>query len=190
MKTIEELAAIQEKLDQRIITDKNIQWTEKDRLLTTLVALDVELAEMANESQWFKVWKSDPQPKEKVLEEYVDALHFFLSIANQKGWVSYLRIHPEAIEDLEDEGFDGGLNGIYLEIKGSLINALFTKEKPLPENSMFFKDVKTYNALSFKSAWFLFMAIGLVGFKFTEDQIFEAYLEKNKVNHQRQDSGY
>lgn len=190
MKSIKELAAIQEKLDKRIIADKNIDWTKEEMLFNTLVSLDVELAEMANEAQWFKVWKRNPKPKEGLLEEYVDALHFFLSIANQKGWVDLLTLHPEAIDDLRAEGFELGLNGGYAELKFHLFESLIMNDQPLPKDSIFLDEFKTKNAMEFKSAWFLFLGIGLIGFGFKEDQIFRAYLEKNEMNHQRQDGGY
>ena len=46
------------------------------------VALLVELAELANEAQFFKFWKQNKHiDKKKILEEYADCLHFALSLA-------------------------------------------------------------------------------------------------------------
>ncbi|MNJ65253.1 dUTPase [compost metagenome] len=42
----------------------------------------------------------------------------------------------------------------------------------------------------FRNAWFVFMAVGMIGFEFTWEQIAEAYAAKNAVNHERQASGY
>lgn len=196
---VTELCQVQEKLDNRIIAEKNIDWTPLERFRNTVVALDVELSEFANEGRWFKRWSNDQKPRthklikvggngsretNPLLEEYVDALHFFLSLANQKGWQDHLYLYEEAILELEDEGFQGGLNGIFLEIKYFLA-------KMVVEND----DVNYVLGLSkreycFKNAWFCFIGIGLVEYKFTLEQVFEAYLEKNKENHRRQDSGY
>lgn len=148
--SLELMLKTQEGLDNRIIAEKGIVWTEEERFCNTLVALDVELSEFANEGRWFKVWSDQQTPKVEqeycdycgentdytrpspfmgsqgsmckhcwnmtkeeyaaangehipefenypnfkkktpiaLLEEYVDGVHFFLSIANQKGWGS------------------------------------------------------------------------------------------------------
>ncbi|WP_371103407.1 dUTP diphosphatase, partial [Streptomyces sp. PU_AKi4] len=64
-------------------------------------------------------------------------------------------------------------SGAFLEMQWHLLNSrLFKKE-----------DIKKMN---FQSAWGMFLAIGIVGFGFTLDQIEEAYMNKNAVNHKRQ----
>lgn len=46
-----------------------------------MLALFVELGEFANETRCFKFWSlKGPSPKERILDEYADALHFFLSL--------------------------------------------------------------------------------------------------------------
>jgi len=68
--------------------------------------LDVELAEMANTSEWFKVWKihrgkSDPDktPRETLLYEYVDAMDFYLLISNLKNWNHVIFVIQKKILD-------------------------------------------------------------------------------------------
>lgn len=183
---LEKMLAAQKKLDERIVKEKGLE--AKDLVANTYVALDVELGEMANEARWFKHWSNDQEPrKESLLEEYVDALHFFLSIAIQKGWEKQLYVYEEAILDLQAEGFDGGLSGAYLEM-------IYYLNKSYMENNRSEKIEKTFNKtlqeFNFNTAWFLFIAIGLIGFEFTEEQIEQAYFAKNKVNHERQDNGY
>lgn len=228
---IQKLCNMQEELDNKIIADKGIIWTEDERFLNTLVALDVELAEFANEARWFKRWSKNQKPKTKVenlcttcngsgdenvdnltenlaggythevvpcedcnatgslgfrnplLEEFADAVHFFLSIANQKGWHEELYLYEESILDLEESGFDGGLNGIYLEMKFNLSKLLETNKED------FFLGKSSYE-FDFRSAWFCFIAIGMIGFNFTWEDIEEAYLTKHKTNHDRQANGY
>ncbi|MGY3717034.1 dUTP diphosphatase [Sutcliffiella cohnii] len=222
--SLEKMLATQEQLDNRIIAARGIVWTDEDRFRNTLVALDVEISEFANEGRWFKVWSDDQEPRtwfpnEKdvcdsckgepifienkkivgqcedcdgcgvhfhnpLLEEYVDAVHFFLSIANQKGWKEHLYLHEEAILELEEKGFDGGINGVYLELKSFIAKMSHDKNEP-----NFFLTYSKHE-FCFRTAWFLFIAIGMIQFGFTFEQIEEAYFAKNKMNHERQDNGY
>lgn len=125
--------------------------------------------------------------KNPLLEEYVDSTHFFLSLANQKRWQKSLYIYEDAIDEIRYEGFQGGLTGAFLEINYWLLKAFLETDR----------DEKLERALGitkqefhFKNAWFLFLAIGLIEFDFTFEQIAQAYCDKNKVNHRRQDMGY
>jgi dimeric dUTPase (all-alpha-NTP-PPase superfamily) len=201
---IQKLCEMQEAFDNKIITDKCIVWTAEERFNNTLVALDVELAEFANEARWFKRWSENQNPHIKgerqgktkdglparhietynpLLEEFADAVHFFLSIANQKGWHDELFLYEESLLDLKESGFDGGLNGIYLEVKYNLSKLLGTNKED-------FFIGKSSHEFAFRSAWFCFVAIGMIGFNFTWEDIEEAYLLKHKTNHERQANGY
>ncbi|MEK5328713.1 dUTP diphosphatase [Bacillus sp. FSL W8-0006] len=193
---LEKMFKMQAELDRRIIKEKGLEG--QDLLPNTYVALITELGEFANEGRWFKHWSDDQRArnqdryleyrtealggnqwveKNPLLEEYVDCLHFFLSIAIKKGWKEDMHIPEESLFDFKKENFEGGLSGVYLEMQWHLLNSrLFKKE-----------DVKY---LHFQSAWDLFLAIGIVGFGFTFDQIEEAYMNKNAVNHKRQQEGY
>ncbi|WP_339148384.1 dUTP diphosphatase [Sutcliffiella sp. BMC8] len=211
--SLEIMLKTQEGLDNRIISEKGIVWSEEERFRNTLVALDVELSEFANEGRWFKVWSVNQEPNTKkwkgmqwkdneyggvdpihgtdeysnpLLEEYIDAVHFFLSLANQKGWGELLYFAEEAIEDLRESGFDGGLNGAYLEMKRWLcVLAVEVDEENYIKQLGWSK-----HQFSFKNAWFIFIAIGMVEYNFTFEQIAEAYFAKNKINHERQTNGY
>lgn len=112
-----------------------------------------------------------------LLEEYADCIHFFLSIAIKKGWKEELNVSKEAIEDFKEAGFDGGLSGVFVEMQWSLLNSRMLKDEESKKQH-------------FHIAWGLFLAIGIVGFGFTLDQIEEAYMNKNAVNHKRQQEGY
>lgn len=112
-----------------------------------------------------------------LLEEYADCIHFFLSIAIKKGWKEELNVSEEAIEDFKEAGFDGGLSGVFVEMQWSLLNSRMLKDEESKKQH-------------FQSAWDLFLEIGIVGFGFTLDQIEEAYMNKNAVNHKRQQEGY
>ena len=86
--TIKELLEAQAELDKTIIRVKQLEnLNPKVRLTNTLLALMVEVGELANEVRSFKAWSNKPMsPKEIVLDEMVDVLHFYLSLANQLGF--------------------------------------------------------------------------------------------------------
>ena len=69
----------QAELDQRIADNHHItyQTTRERRIL----ALLVEIGEFANATRCFKYWSNKAsEPQDIVLDEYVDGLHFFLSL--------------------------------------------------------------------------------------------------------------
>lgn len=200
---LEKLLEMQRVLDEQIINGKEIKLSAEELFFNTVVALDVELSEFANEGRWFKVWSDDQKPRNKVfkpyinpmrgeggeytnplLEEFVDGVHFFLSIANQKGWQESMYLYEESVEERRVEGLDGGLNGAFLEMKFWLMKMSFEKSK-----NEFILGRPT-NEWYFRTAWFIYICIGLVGFDFTPEQIEQAYIAKNEVNHKRQESGY
>jgi dimeric dUTPase (all-alpha-NTP-PPase superfamily) len=194
---IEKMLERQQVLDDRIEQEKQLTWNPKEKLRNTLVALDVELSEFANNGRWFKVWSKDQEPRIKepvtawgepyrnpLLEEYADCVSFFISIANQMNWQEHLYIFEEAIEELREVGFQGGLNGCYLELKRFLTMIGVEVDKPQ------FMLTYTKHEYSFKSAWFLFIAIGMIQYGFEWEDIYEAYMKKNEINHARQDQGY
>ena len=50
------------------------------------LALLIELAELANETRCFKFWSTKgPSDDAVILEEYVDSIHFLLSLGIEKG---------------------------------------------------------------------------------------------------------
>lgn len=240
---LNKLIEMQRELDNKIREEKGLQ--DADLVANTYVALQVELAEFANEARWFKHWSENQEPsklihttqgatnenaeffecmnddcrqisykedfdnlfepdydvcpkckegavyvfrkKNPLLEEYIDSLHFFLSLAIQKGWEKQLYVYEEAILDLQEEGFDGGLSGIYLELIYYLNKSYMENNRNEETEKTFNKTVQEFN---FNTAWFLFIAIGLIGFDFSWEQIFQAYVDKNKINHERQENGY
>jgi len=87
---LETLLEKQKQLDFFIINTNNLHELDpKVRLTNTTLAMMVEVAELANEIRSFKHWSKKPMSdKDVVIDEYVDVLHFFLSIANQLGFTS------------------------------------------------------------------------------------------------------
>lgn len=197
---LSKLFEMQKVLDDRIIKDKGLEG--QDLFPNTVLALQVELGELANEGRWFKHWSDDQKPRTKavrvaammeddkeyynpVLEEYVDCLHFFLSIAIQKGWQDAMYLYEDAIEESKEDGLHGGLTGAFLEVQYHLTKSYMEKHPKLELIAGFHK-----NEMFFRSAWYVFILIGLIGFGFTFEQMEQAYINKNQINHERQSTGY
>lgn len=220
---LEELYEMQKVLDKRIIDQHNLHG--QDLLPNTVLALQVEIAELASEWRGFKHWSNDREPRTYVrcmvcegkkeiysrhhidfidcphcegtgrenyernplLEEYVDCLHFFLSIAHQRNWPESIYLYVEAIEDIRETGFDGGITGAFLEMEYWLLRS-YMENKPMETVE---KNLKySTKEFCFRNAFFIFIALGIVGFGFSWELIAEAYLAKNRINHMRQENGY
>ena len=69
----------QAELDQRIADNHHVSYeTTRER---RILALLVEIGEFANATKCFKYWSNKPsEAQDIVLDEYVDGLHFFLSL--------------------------------------------------------------------------------------------------------------
>jgi len=175
---LEKLFKIQAELDKRIIEKHGLQ--NEDLLDKKILALQVELGELANEWRGFKFWSEDrelrteifitsPKPNEPLvvkknplLEEYVDCLHFILSIGldSFEELTTFKHYQPLKMRNVVDQ-----FGELFYYVSG-----LIGEEK-------YIKIVA------------LFLGLGeMLGF--TWEQIETAYLEKNKINHERQESGY
>ncbi|WP_017797590.1 dUTP diphosphatase [Oceanobacillus kimchii] len=200
---LNKLMTIQDDLDKHIEVKKGLQG--QDLLDKKILALQVELGELANEWRGFKFWKENPQPRTKhfkgcdnciggvsknspllgpyneceicksnpLLEEYVDCLHFILSIGldlniNIDSLKEYFS--PKKMLDITD-------------------HFLWTNKKILD----LYENIRDRNS-SKAGLLYLNLFNSLVGLGellgFTTEQIEQAYLDKNKVNHARQESGY
>jgi len=186
--TLEELYDMQKALDARIIKEKGLEG--QDLLPNTVLALQVEIAELANEWRGFKHWSNDREPRTKVgyglvrpgewrnplLEEYVDCLHFFLSIARQIGL---------SADDLyvwnPDRELQGETSVLFSELMHAVarIGADYYAPKP-----------SITRVQRFRVALYLFHSLGEQRLGFKWDQIAAAYVTKNEVNHKRQENGY
>ena len=69
----------QAELDQRIADNHHVSYeTTRER---RILALFVEIGEFANTTRCFKYWSNKPsEAQDIVFDEYVDGLHFFLSL--------------------------------------------------------------------------------------------------------------
>lgn len=163
----------QKELDQYIIRKKGLEG--QDLVLNTLVALDVELAEMANESRWFKHWSEKRwKPKEGLLDEIADCMHFFFSLAIQKQWTDQLNL---------------------LAVNGNIVNAENASEIYATMKFSLLMSFKELNgqkdeAATFGVAWLYFIAFATDFCGYNTEDLENAYWQKHNVNIKRQKEGY
>ncbi|WP_209783685.1 MULTISPECIES: dUTP diphosphatase [Bacillus amyloliquefaciens group] len=225
---LQKMFEMQKVLDDRIIKEKGLEG--QDLLPNLILALQVELAECANEWRGFKHWSNNQKPRTKLsttvgatpenasffrcenhycgeylnkddfkhlldpdyeicpvcnaayatafrdknplLEEYVDCLHFILSIGNRLGWNDTDTIDDVVGQHLiSEKGFDTA------KTFSCLLSIAYGFHFSNVEKRTYISLFTTFFELGSK-----------LGFKW--EQIEAAYLDKNAVNHQRQQEGY
>lgn len=199
---LQKLFEAQKKLDEHIIREKGLEG--QDLLDKKILALQVELGELAQNWRGFKFWSEDQEPRtlaergeceycsglgrvqkldnvciikeyecdkcdgsgeelfNPLLEEYVDCLHFILSIGNTIGtrYFAYDECLQEGEETITRQ-FQTVFGYAFLITEDNYCSELLNT----------------------------FLILGeMLGF--TWEQIEQAYFAKNKINHQRQESGY
>lgn len=187
---LNKLFELQRKLDEHIVKEKGLEG--QDLLPKKILALQVELGELANEWRGFKYWSNDQEPRTKtyksklspggefyrgiyeanpLLEEYVDCLHFILSIGLEIG------VCPDELD--EEPIFCADVTEQFIDLFYD-VSRLKYEER----NGQLYEDYYQYNFVLEQ-----FLGLGkLLGF--TWKQVEQGYLAKNKINHQRQESGY
>jgi len=187
-----ELFQIQKKLDERIIKEHGLEG--QDLLDKKILALQVEIGELVNEWRGFKFWSKDQEPRTEVysseylvlpdgreiekvrnplLEEYVDCLHFLLSIGNELEY-DYVP---------KPDFFPTDLVTLFLQVNAEISDIyhfLYVVEFERDQETL----LNTYQCL-----FDLFLMIGQ-RLGFTEQEAMDAYIAKNKINHARQDNSY
>lgn len=206
---LQKLFEIQNELDEHV-EEKHPREEGEDRLAKKILALQVELAECAQESRCFKYWSHNQEPRLKgykeikckwcngsgddgsgvcpdckcegyvykeynpLLEEYVDCLHFILSIGLELGM-------DEIADELDLKKFDfltsNTILSCFIGLSYDIADFYYQREND---------DMVPY---LYEHILLEFAKLGkMLGF--TWEQIEQAYLEKNAVNHERQNNGY
>lgn len=156
-----ELFELQRKLDTYI---EETQHVTREVFREKALALLVELAELANETRCFKYWSTKgPSDRATLLEEFVDSIHFMLSLGNMKGY--QLKQWPEAKSE-ED------LTAVFIEAN-SIVSRFIAE--PTEQN---------YIAI-----WHVYAKLAY-HLQFSLVDMIEAYLMKNEKNYARQKAGY
>jgi dimeric dUTPase (all-alpha-NTP-PPase superfamily) len=149
-------------LDKTIAENHHVTY-ETTKTSRTL-ALLVEIGECLNETRCFKYWSNKgPSPKDVILEEYVDGLHFFLSLG--------IEIETE-LKSIEISDNEGELNEQFL-----------TLYELVTQFALHRGELNYIKAFSY----FLNLSKSL-GFAFEEVE--NAYLKKLNTNYKRQENNY
>ncbi len=167
--TIDQVRDMQRALDQEIHDKYDL--SHDNTLADRLVALSVEVAEMANEAQFFKYWKTGKVQRAKLVEECVDVLHFIVSIAN----------HVDArISYFPDLG-EFEINDYYMGMQDACVMMASTNDNP-----GLCGDMKNYVDIFMRFYSGFLQKVGVSW----QDEVLEMYAYKNKVNHERLVNGY
>lgn len=187
--------------EQQLLRDK-IAYNEPDRFEKLILALLVELGECANEWRGFKFWSKNQIPKtikwvkcrkchgskvsedgsyiciscagtgeiyeNPLLEEYVDKLHFILELGLELNCTD-IELWPV---------YEKNITNQFIECSGRVYNLYFQMRVTGEVPKGMYEHLLAY-----------FLGLGFM-LGFTWEQIEQAYMEKNAINHERQEQGY
>ena len=140
------------------------QYVQKDVFAEKGLALLVELSELANETRCFKFWSTKgPSERAVLLEEFVDSVHFMLSLGNMRGFL--LEEWP------------------YLKEKQELTETFLNTTQTI----LTFLQHQTED--NYSAMWKQYSIIAY-NLNFTIDDVLQAYELKNEKNYERQRNGY
>jgi len=132
------------------------------------LALLVELGELANETRCFKFWsKKGPSDRPVILEEYVDSIHFMLSLGLARNLES-MTTWPAILKEEQCDTLTEQFLSTYEAVQQ------FLREP---------------NETTYAAVWRQYDGIA-THLQFTNEEIVRAYIEKNEENYERQRTGY
>ncbi len=155
----------QKELDSFVLENLKSDINDERYWTYRLVAFLIEVSEFLNEVKFFKYWSKnkDNVNRERILEEYVDGLHFLFSLGNTIGFNKWIFGAGDIKEPLEMLLFS--LNEDVLKLRRD-------------------KDLEVFNKLFvnyLKMAW-------SVGIK--PEELDQAYDKKYQLNIERQKNNY
>jgi len=164
MKWLNELYVVQKQLDEHIQSQHHLK--NHHLVREKMLAFFVELGELANETRCFKFWSlKPPAAQATILEEYVDGIHFLLSLGLDLGFTDVSAISLESVEDR------------------TVTEQFLTVFRAM---TAFHETQKQDDYLTLFTE---FLSLGkLLGFD--GEHIQQGYFKKNEVNYQRQQEKY
>lgn len=158
------LFKMQKALDSHIESQHKLE--NDDLFDRKVLALLVEIGELANETRCFKFWSVKPSSeKDVVLEEFVDGVHFILSLGIECGY-----------EDIE-----------YITSDRTTVTDTSNQFLAVYESVQKFRDSRSKE--DYVQLFGSYMRLAEL-LELHEDQIEQAYIQKNEVNYDRQRKGY
>ena len=198
------LQAMQAKLDEAILADK-APMTAEERFEKTLVALSVEIAEIANTAEHFKFWKDN---KGKVdskrftyngLTDFSDS-HLWTDENSGVSNYTFEQAHRlTLIEECSDAlHFILSLANQCNENISTMVflinDGMYSKEEHYRNLQYLINYMDYREEINFKNEWIRSITEGFccytysLGVKFKELE--QAYYDKNKINYERLENGY
>lgn len=159
---LNDIRALQNQLDEHIMA--NHQVTRPQTRIRRILALMVEIGELANETRTFKFWSfKKASEKEILLEELGDCVHFAVSLGID------LEDNTAELEFIEREA---SLSEQFIDwmSETATLKTQFTLDQ--------YKLVLSYIGS-------IALAMG-----FGADDVYDFYIKKNEINHSRQDHQY
>ena len=159
---LNDIRALQNQLDEHIMA--NHQVTRPQTRIRRILALMVEIGELANETRTFKFWSfKKASEKEVLLEELGDCVHFAVSLGID------LEDNTAELEFIEREA---SLSDQFIDwmSETATLKTQFTLDQ--------YKLVLSYIGS-------IALAMG-----FGADDVYDFYIKKNEINHSRQDHQY
>jgi len=157
------LFTMQQQLDTYI--EANQEVSGKNLFEEKILALFVEIAELANETRCFKFWSNKPKNEDDViLAEYVDGLHFIMSLGLDCGY----QYEAQTITTDDSSTATEHFNRV-------IASCTLFKQEP--------------TAVYYEELFVQYLQLGKK-LGFDEEAIFQAYRKKNEINYERQDKGY
>lgn len=174
---LQEILEMQKELDNRICREHNLK--PEERIPNLILALWVELGELANETRAFKDWSLKPaSAREILLEEHSDGIHFINSLIILTGHEEYLQYvitNWEFTRQIPKSDLVAQFSNLYSDI--AMLRDWYLEDK-------------TYKmGVLLKGIYTNYIALGaMLGFTF--EDIYNEYMRKNAINHERQNTGY
>jgi dimeric dUTPase (all-alpha-NTP-PPase superfamily) len=177
---VDEWAIIQAGVDEAIYKRFDLK-NQRELIPGLMLALKVELGELANTTRCFKHWSSkEAEDPAVILEEYADNMAFTISI----GIISGFLIEMDTGQRLYYPIITARIEGREQEYKNHL-TAQFNKV---------FKRIQELEGSGYEYIAFIKLFQELLNLAaslgFTLQDIDEAYRNKSNINHERQEAGY
>lgn len=163
---IKEIRELQNELDTRIRKNNDID-QNTDLNLEKYIALKTELFEFVNEVESFKYWKKN-KGKKHILEEACDTLHFIMSLAIDNN--VEIELKEDVLKDFDVNKYD--MNDL-IGLTDAMMSDCYIEQD--------WKDLEIV---------LMFLCVMLNKCGFDANDLYNSYISKNKVNHERQDNNY
>lgn len=163
---IEKITELQRELDIHVRQNNDIP-EEQDLNLEKYIALKTEFFEFVNEIESFKYWKKN-KGKSHILEEACDTMHFIFSLAIDNG--AKIRLDMDFLKEVDPEKFE--LNDLIGIVDANITDTFISKD---------------WESL-FIVLTLLLVIINKCGF--SADDLYNEYIRKNQINHDRQANNY